>query len=746
MSQPASRDRVTCPSDNDLARAVEATETVPPELAAHLETCVDCQKELDQLTAGSKLIGYGRYWEALGMAPDETAVQPGSSTPGPGQVERADPGGQQGEYQFAEGMLGTYRVLRKLGQGGMGQVHEAEDTLLKRRVALKLINPGAAANHDYRLRFLREAQAVARVSHDHICPIYQVGESGGIPYIAMPLLEGETLEQRLQREPLDLESSLEVLQQAAEGLAEAHAAGLIHRDLKPSNIWLEQRSGGIIRVRLLDFGLARCDHDDTEAITLSGTIVGTPSYMAPEQARGETVDQRADLFSLGAIAWEMIAGMRAFCGPGAIDVLSRILHHEPEFLSRRDPGVSESLSRLVEQLLKKSAAERTSSSRELVAQLQRIREELRTRRAGPDPDSKTSPNLRPATAAGRGAGKRGAALLAGAGLFGLLVWFGILVFRTADGTLIVEFDDSADIRVRNGLLQIHDDKGELRYTLRPSANRQKVAPGSYRVNVEGADGLTVDTERFELKRGETVVVRVAAEPPAGNGQAALATDPPPPMTVASFPGKPVVSEEFDDPRQSQVPVRSGNGAIARIAEGRYILCVEAGEAGTQLVIPVASGLQSGAFVAQCRANNGSAYFNFCSRRSNESGRYLSLAVKDGNWQLFVARQEFEGGQWSKRPATKIAYDNVVDPRLMADQWIELAARWSTEDFEVWLNGRHIASGVLPEELLAGNATPLQVCARSFTAGTASLELASVRVWDQSGIAPADAAPQGLPPR
>ncbi len=193
------------------------------------------------------------------------------------------------------GRLGPYRVLKVLGAGGMGVVFQAEDTLLQRQVALKAILPCLAASPAARQRFLREARAAAGLEHDNIVLIYKVGEDRGVPFIAMPLLKGETLKDRLEREPrLPLAVLLRLGREVAQGLAGAHKRGLVHRDIKPANLWLEEGSG---RVKILDFGLARgaSDHGsqsdaslapaafDNSQVTQAGAIVGTPAFMAPSK-------------------------------------------------------------------------------------------------------------------------------------------------------------------------------------------------------------------------------------------------------------------------------------------------------------------------------------------------------------------------------------------------------------------------------------------------------------------------------
>jgi formylglycine-generating enzyme required for sulfatase activity/serine/threonine protein kinase len=274
------------------------------------------------------------------------------------------------------GRLGGYRVLEVLGTGGMGVVFLAEDPVLHRRLALKTLKPALAASETARQRFLREAQAAAAIEHDHVIPILHVGEEGGVPFLAMPLLHGESLETRLRREgKLPVSEVLRIGREAAEGLAAAHAKGLIHRDVKPANIWLEDRSDGRRacrpleekaqggppvatggRVKLLDFGLARAAGGS--GLTQTGAVVGTPSYMAPEQARGAVVDARADLFSLGCVLYRAATGQPPFEGRDTLAVLSALALDEPKPPQELAPCLPAALSDLILQLLAKQPADR----------------------------------------------------------------------------------------------------------------------------------------------------------------------------------------------------------------------------------------------------------------------------------------------------------------------------------------------------------------------------------------------------
>jgi serine/threonine protein kinase len=264
------------------------------------------------------------------------------------------------------GWLGPYRVLKVLGAGGMGVVYQAEDPQLQRQIALKVLLPALAASATARQRFLREARAAAALENDHVVTIYQVGEDRGIPYLTMPLLKGESLESRLGRQgrgeaaaALPAGEVLRLGREIAEGLAAAHERGLIHRDVKPANIWLE---GERARAKILDFGLAR---SATEAVPLTqvGTVMGTPAYMAPEQARGQAVDARSDLFSLGCVLYRMCTGRVPFAGADAIATLMAVGTENPPPPRDLNPELPPALSDLVMQLLTKDPAGRPASAR-----------------------------------------------------------------------------------------------------------------------------------------------------------------------------------------------------------------------------------------------------------------------------------------------------------------------------------------------------------------------------------------------
>jgi serine/threonine protein kinase len=290
---------------------------------------------------------------------EETAAGPQTDT-----VTKAD---------FIPTKLAHYKILHKLGQGGMGWVMLAEDTQLGRRVALKVMRSQHAAEKDSRERFLREAKSAAALKHDNIITIYQVGADQGIPFLAMELLEGGTLQQRLEYpKPLSLGAAVRIAREIATGLGAAHERGVIHRDIKPANIWLESPKG---RVKILDFGLAR-DSDTTAGLTQAGEIVGTPHYMAPEQARAKPVDARCDLFSLGCILYRMTTGRLPFAGDTLLATLTAIAVDMPTPIREINPQAPQALADLTWRLLAKDPAERPASAAEVIAELRTIEADL----------------------------------------------------------------------------------------------------------------------------------------------------------------------------------------------------------------------------------------------------------------------------------------------------------------------------------------------------------------------------------
>jgi serine/threonine protein kinase/tetratricopeptide (TPR) repeat protein len=265
--------------------------------------------------------------------------------------------------------IGHYAIRRKLGAGGMGVVYEADDERLKRSVALKMM---LSLPHDEtaRRRFWREARAAASVNHPHICQIYEVGEQGGVLFIAMELLDGEPLGELLKRGPLSVDQALPIAVDMLAALGAIHARGIVHRDLKPSNVFLGRHG-----VKLLDFGLARPEMkaslDSIDGLTQAGTVLGTPGYMAPELITGDPVDVRTDLFAVGAILFEMLAGRRAFAGNTVTAVLHATLTEQPPALA--GSAAVAAVDRVIRRALAKKPDSRPASAEAMADQLNALR-------------------------------------------------------------------------------------------------------------------------------------------------------------------------------------------------------------------------------------------------------------------------------------------------------------------------------------------------------------------------------------
>jgi len=270
--------------------------------------------------------------------------------------------------------IGGHRVLRLVGSGGMGRVWLAHDDRLGRDVAIKVMLPETGCDAANRERFLRESRAVAQIDHPHVVPIYDVGIDGGLPYIVMPYLDGVSLTDRLCEERrLPVSEALRIAGEIASGLGAAHARGMVHRDVKPDNVFLV---GPGRHVRLIDFGLARDTLVTGSALTLTGSILGTPAYMAPERIADGPVDGRADLFSLGVVLSKMLSGLPPFEGRTATAVLAAITKGEAVPLSVSAPDVSAEVADLVARLIALDVADRPADADAVVAEIAALRQAL----------------------------------------------------------------------------------------------------------------------------------------------------------------------------------------------------------------------------------------------------------------------------------------------------------------------------------------------------------------------------------
>jgi serine/threonine protein kinase/Tfp pilus assembly protein PilF len=278
--------------------------------------------------------------------------------------------------------ISHYRITEKLGEGGMGIVYAAEDTHLGRQVAIKFLPPESNGHH-YRARFLREARAISALSHPNIATIYDGGETEDErPFIVMELVTGKTLSDLLEAGEINLSEGLRIIESVAEALAAAHERGIVHRDIKPSNVMVNHKG----QVKVLDFGLAKQINDssstDPDAQTLlatrtqSGVVVGTPLYLSPEQATGQAVDARSDLFALGALLYECVTGRAAFSGSSVLEIGAQVIHVNPEKPSVVNERVPEELDRVVMKALAKKVGERYQSAEEMLGELREVHGEL----------------------------------------------------------------------------------------------------------------------------------------------------------------------------------------------------------------------------------------------------------------------------------------------------------------------------------------------------------------------------------
>lgn len=270
------------------------------------------------------------------------------------------------ENPEVEGLLEDYEIARLIARGGMGMVFEAFDPALMRKVAIKVLIPQLAASPESRTRFLREARSAAAVDHDNVLPVHAVGEYRGFPYLVMPFVDGESLRECLAREgPLPSSELRRIALAAARGLAAAHHRGLVHRDIKPDNVLLETK--GDRRVWLADFGLARAAND--AGLTHTGALAATPQFASPEQARGDEVDFRSDLFSFGSLLYVMATGSPPFEGADPLAVLRKIVEETPPAPRSKRPDLSASLESLILDLMHKDPNDRPASAAEVAGRL-----------------------------------------------------------------------------------------------------------------------------------------------------------------------------------------------------------------------------------------------------------------------------------------------------------------------------------------------------------------------------------------
>lgn len=578
------------------------------------------------------------------------------------------------------GRLGPYRVLQVLGAGGMGVVYKAEDPQLQRLVALKAMLPSLGASASARQRFLREARAAAAIKHDHIVTIHQVAEDRGIPYLAMEFLDGESLEQRLHRETkLPVHEAVRIGRDVAEGLAAAHERDLVHRDIKPANIWLETRderrgargksavsrpSSFVPRVKILDFGLARSSGENTQ-LTQQGAIIGTPGYMAPEQAQGDKVNFRCDLFSLGCVLYRMTTGQQPFQGADTISTLMAVVLNDPMPPEKLNAEITAPLSRLILQLIAKKPGERPQSAADVTALLEEIEHEL----PAPQPrhSSSSQRTVEAKSSLTEASADRTAApasqtrhqdrsknrkpyVIAAAVLFSAALLTAIIVLRfsgDAEGILTIEtIDPNVEVIVRQG-------GKEVAILDKKTRTEAKLPVGVYTFALRGGkDGLKLETNQYTLKSGDREVVRVTWSEQAPQNPKVQAKSAPPvievltshgdfkfeldshlaPKTVARF-LQLVAEKAYDGTTVDNGSIGNRKNSIPAGPDQPYAFRVKCGDAdGTRLnwldAAPTTGAFERGDVCLDQRGGDNRG-FHICMGEGKQPGIYVLGRIIDG---------------------------------------------------------------------------------------------------------------------
>jgi serine/threonine protein kinase/WD40 repeat protein len=494
----------TCPEQSVL-ESVLTSDLPEPELKAlgtHLEQCPGCRETLERLAAG----GAGLTDERADPSSPESAfirlmrhLQDQTVPSAEHELHFLRPSEKPGVL----GLLGPYEVTEVVGRGGMGVVLRALDPSLNRYVAIKVLAPQLATTVAARKRFAREARAAAAISHEHVVAVLAVDEIEGLPYLVMAYVPGLSLQQRLDRAgPLEVKEILRIGMQVASGLAAAHAQGVIHRDIKPANILLEN---GVERVKITDFGLARIVDD--ASLTQSGILTGTPQYMAPEQARGEPQDHRADLFSLGSVLYALCTGHPPFNAETTMGILRRVSDERPRNANAANPDVPIWLAAIIDKLLQKAPNERFQSAAEVADLLSRHLAHLQQPALIPFPGAKR-----------RSLSRRHKILAAAAGVL-LLLTLGlsealgatklgdfvatVLRIRTPYGVLRVEIEDPAvDVSV--------DDEGKEIAITGAGVHEIRLRPGDHRWKAV-KDGKAIRDEVITISSNGKELVKITVE-------------------------------------------------------------------------------------------------------------------------------------------------------------------------------------------------------------------------------------------
>ena len=680
-------ERHECPPRETWTRLIDGklTRAESDGLATHLDVCDACRRSLEELTAETPLAWTSASLErgASSEALEQALRDLEQASPEVDSVETVEVAStddlaflEPSQRSDALGRLDEYEVLELLGRGSMGLVLKAFEPSLSRVVAIKVLAPQVASCPRARRRFVREAQAAAAVAHPHVVPIHAVAEKDGLPYLVLQYVGGVSLQGRLDREgPLPPREVLRIGMQIASGLAAAHAQGLIHRDIKPANVLLEN---GVQRVKITDFGLARAIDD--ASVTETGVVAGTPHYMAPEQARGEALDARADLFSLGSLLWAVATGEPPFRGTTALSVVRRVADESPPRADAVCPELPAWLADLIERLHAARPEDRFQSAEEVAEvigqHLARLQQGLPVSPdEGPVALTQSGAKAEERASSSRWMGKvAAAAFLLGLVAFGVSEATGkthlvdclttVLRFRTADGVVAVHVDDP-DVQVA------YDRDGEE--VLLSSTNgiipEIRLKPGRHALRF-AKDGETVLTEWVTVTKGGRQIVRVDLEAVERESRDVL-----PPQDAAAEVGNDAGAQEV---MRIRLAVRSGLpkslqpnvsmesealrgaviGRVVRIIEKRMASALPGDETtvrreGDGIELSVSSrqlSEQELELLPSLLTRRGELSFFLVENEPDKTARFEEFEEEEGIWEAGLAEWHNEQTEGGKRAA------------------------------------------------------------------------------------------------
>ena len=493
-----------CMSELDLEQLAQ-DQLAPEELSRfeeHLSECSYCQGMLEIGSPGASWCSEIRQVLTGFVDPAASYDLPDESADDNSILQMLGPS----DDPHMLGRIGGYEVIGVIGRGGMGVVFKAFDAALDRNVAIKMLLPHLAASGGARQRFSREGRAAAAVIDDHVLPIYRVDQWQGIPYLVTQYSPGTTLQKRIQNQgPLELKEILRIALQTARGLAAAHAQGLVHRDVKPSNILLDRT---VERALLTDFGLARAADD--ASITRTGTVSGTPQYMSPEQVRGESIDVRSDLFSLGCTMYAMCTGRAPFRSDSPYAVMHRITNEDATPIRDINADVPDWLCVIIAKLMSKQPDDRFESASEVAELLEDCLAHVQQPAAVPLPDSlhkeaRHAQSGRFSSVFWQRPWANFRRLCVGAAIAGAMLFAGtLIVLELNKGTLTIESQaDDVRVRIRKGNRIVET------LAVTKAGTSIRIAAGQYIVEIDGdIDEFTVANEKVTLRRGEKKVVEI----------------------------------------------------------------------------------------------------------------------------------------------------------------------------------------------------------------------------------------------